>query len=289
MNFWSVESGFGYLVPGFLCHHFSVHSCCATLNMKPQNAGYYFLFTISILELKNKGNVQVHTLFKMKCTIFLPLSWVIYCSSLKWTSCLQTDITHNCSHCQVLVWGPLRCLKSAIHICAGSTFVYFRYSLEIFSWNIATVINWEFSASSLTILEYIIIQHLKHTTPFHCAPGIACYILFPTIQIGNLHRGEPWPTYGIKCRQSNHPRLVIFLYLVPIVFGCQWVDPIYLFIGLNHLILFHIKCSCCRVNMHSHGKWSKFSPCVAKLILGALAVSFFTSLKQPSPSFSLSL
>lgn len=112
------------------CHHFSVHPCCATLNMKPQNTGYYFLFTISILELKNKGNGQVHTLFKMNRTIFLPLTWAIYCSSLKQTSCLQTDITHNSSHCQVLVWGPLRCLKSAIHICAGSPFVY----LKIFPW-----------------------------------------------------------------------------------------------------------------------------------------------------------
>lgn len=40
--------------------------------MKPQNTGYYLLFTISILELKNKGNGQVYTLFKMDRTIFPP-------------------------------------------------------------------------------------------------------------------------------------------------------------------------------------------------------------------------
>jgi len=51
-----------------------VHPCCATLNVKPQNIGYYLLFMISIMELKNKGNGQVYTLFKMNRTIFLPLA-----------------------------------------------------------------------------------------------------------------------------------------------------------------------------------------------------------------------
>lgn len=65
------------------CQQFSVHPCCATLNMKPLNSGYYLLFMISILELKNKGNSQVHTLFKMNHTISLPFAWAIYCLSLK--------------------------------------------------------------------------------------------------------------------------------------------------------------------------------------------------------------
>lgn len=144
-----------------MCHRFSVHPCCATLNMKPQNTGYYLLFTISILELKNKGNGQVHTLFKMNHTIFLPLTWAIYCSSLKWTSCLQTDITHNSSHCQVLVWGPLRCLKSAIHICAGSPFSILNIPLKMFY----EIYSWRLSESTLHHASPSCITR-HHSTPF---------------------------------------------------------------------------------------------------------------------------
>lgn len=70
----TAKSGCGFLSQVLLCHHLSMQSCCATLNLKPQNTGYYFLFTISTLELQNKGNGQVHTLFKLNCSIFFPLT-----------------------------------------------------------------------------------------------------------------------------------------------------------------------------------------------------------------------
>lgn len=64
------------------------------LKIKLQNIHHYLLFTAPILELKNTGTVPVYSLFKMSHRIFPSLTWAIYCSSLKWTSCLKTDITH---------------------------------------------------------------------------------------------------------------------------------------------------------------------------------------------------
>lgn len=143
------------------CHYLLVHPCCAILYIKPKISRYYLLFMISILELKNKGNGQAHTLFKMNHSIFFPLTWAIYCSSLKWTSCLQTDITHNSSDCQVLVWGPLRCLKSAIHICAGSPFSILNIPLKF----LMKYSHSDFSESALhNTLPSCITKH--HSTPY---------------------------------------------------------------------------------------------------------------------------
>lgn len=46
---------------------------CHTI-YKTKKSRYYLLFMISILELKNKGNGQAHTLFKMNHSIFFPLT-----------------------------------------------------------------------------------------------------------------------------------------------------------------------------------------------------------------------
>lgn len=51
----------------------------------------------------------------------------IYCPSPKWNCCLQRDITHTPEPCQVLFHGPLRCLKTAIHICARFPFRFFFF------------------------------------------------------------------------------------------------------------------------------------------------------------------
>lgn len=61
-----------------LCHNFSMQPCCAIkkyecVQKKKKNPGHYLLFTISTWELENKGNGQVHTLFKKNGTILLPL------------------------------------------------------------------------------------------------------------------------------------------------------------------------------------------------------------------------
>lgn len=100
---------------------------CFNTNMKPhmQKKPIYYYLRFPTWELVHKAHGQVHTRCKTNDAASLPLPWAIYCCSAKWTSCLPTDITHNSTCCQVLVQGPLRCSKSAIHICAGSPLVYF--------------------------------------------------------------------------------------------------------------------------------------------------------------------
>lgn len=106
-----------------LCHikiYEGTHAKKKNSKRKKNQPHHYWLIMIS-----NLAHGQVHTSRKTNDAASLPLPWAIYCWSAKWTSCPPTDITHNSIRCQVLVWGPLRCSKSAIHICAGSPFVYF--------------------------------------------------------------------------------------------------------------------------------------------------------------------
>lgn len=91
---------------------------------------YYCYFRSGTGALKEM--VKPVPCLKWNHAISLPLTRAIYCQSPKWTSCLQTDITHDSDHCQVLDWRPLRCLKTAIHICAGSPFTILNIPLNIF-------------------------------------------------------------------------------------------------------------------------------------------------------------
>lgn len=59
----NLKSGFSYAVTSYFMPLFVSGIFMCRIHIKPHHTGYYLLFTISILDLKNKGNGQVYTIF----------------------------------------------------------------------------------------------------------------------------------------------------------------------------------------------------------------------------------